>query len=352
MQDTKPVRVIQWASGNVGQIGIRHMAENPAFQIVGCYVTSDDKDGRDVGELAGIDPLGVAATRDASALLAVEADCVNYTPLYVDLDEMCRILRSGKNIVTPSGFSFPEALDREIGATLEAACQAGGTSLFGTGIHPGFAGDLLPLTFARLASRIDEVVVQEVADFRNHPSGPMMFDGMGFGRHPDAHRADPGPMFDVMARTFKESIHMLAAGLDIEVEDYDMSWELATARRDVQARAGFIPKGHVAGMKVEWRVWNGGRPVVIFRSFWRMDDVTEPNWDYEDCKYAIHIKGLPSFKINYEPTDPAPNGDVGFWGRMWTAMSAVNAIPTVVAAPPGIRTHFDLPLVRPPKLHR
>lgn len=352
MPGTRPLRVIQWATGSIGQISIRHMVENPAFEVIGCYVTSAAKDGRDIGELAGIAPVGVRATRNADALLAMEADCVNYAPLYVDVDEIVRILRSGKNLVTPSGFTFPTALDAAVRERLEAACQEGGVSLFGTGIHPGFAGDLLPLTFARLASRIDELVVQEVGDFRNHPSAAMMFDGLGFGRDPDDLRANPPRMFDAMGRTFKESIHLLAAGLGIEVEHYDFGWDTAVAVRDVTVRAGSIARGRVAGMRLEWRVWNGGRPVVIFRSFWRMDDVTDPDWGYENCKYGLFFTGLPSFRVTYEPTEPGPDGDIGYWGRIWTAMAAVNAIPVVVDAPAGIRTHLDLPVALPPHLHR
>jgi hypothetical protein len=352
MGEARPIRVIQWATGGVGQIAIRHMADNPAFQLVGCYVTSAEKDGLDIGEIAGRQPIGVTATTDAGALLAMEADCVNYAPLYVDVDEICRILRSGKNLVTPSGFSYPPALEGAVEDELEQACQDGGVSLFGAGIHPGFAGDLLPLTFARLSSRIDEVVVQEVGDFANHPSGAMMFEGLGFGRDPTELKADPPPMFATMARTFKESIHLLAAGLGITVEDYDFVWDTAVAVRDVTVRSGHIKAGHVAGMRLEWRVWNGGKPVIVFRSFWRMDDTTEPDWGYEDCKYAVQFTGLPSFRVNYEPTEPGPDGDIGYWGRVWTAMSVVNAMPTVVAAPPGIRTHLDLPLVQPPNLYR
>jgi hypothetical protein len=351
MSDRRPIRVIQWATGSVGQIAIRHMADNPAFQLVGCYVTSALKDGRDIGELAGRQPIGIMATTNSDALLAMEADCVNYAPLYVDIDEICRILRSGKNLVTPSGFTYPAALEKGVSDQLEQACQDGRVSLFGAGIHPGFAGDLLPLTFARLSSRIDEIVVQEVGDFRNHPSGPMMFEGLGFGRDPQELKADPPPMFATMSRTFKESIYLLAAGLGIAVEDYDFVWDTAVAVRDVSVRAGQIKKGRVAGMRLEWRVWNGGKPVLVFRSFWRMDDTTEPDWGYEDCKYAVHVTGLPSFKVNFEPTEPGPNGDIGYWGRIWTTMSVVNAIPTVVDAPPGVRTHFDLPLVQPPHLH-
>ena len=92
--------------------------------------------------------------------------------------------------------------------------------------------------------------------------------------------------------------------------------------------------------------------MLIFRSFWRMDDTTDPDWGYEDCKYAVYVTGLPSFRVNFEPTEPGPDGDIGYWGRIWTAMAAVNAIPAVVSAPAGLRTHLDLPVLQPPHLHR
>ena len=98
-------RVIQWATGSIGQIAIRHFAGNPVYELVGAYVTSDAKHGVDAGEIAGIGALGVVCTTDKDAILALDADCVNYAPLYRDIDDMCAILRSGKNIVTPIGFA-------------------------------------------------------------------------------------------------------------------------------------------------------------------------------------------------------------------------------------------------------
>src|SRR5690606_21063954 len=120
-----PDRVIQWATGSIGQISIRHFAENPDFELVGVWVSSDDTHGKAAGGLAGIAPVGVTATTDVDALLALDADCVNYAPLYADVDVMARILRSGKNIVTPVGFVYPKALDPAVVAKIETACVDG-----------------------------------------------------------------------------------------------------------------------------------------------------------------------------------------------------------------------------------
>jgi hypothetical protein len=347
-----PYRVIQWATGSIGQISIRHFIENPAFELVGVYVTSKAKAGRDAGDLAGAPPIGIPATDDVDAVMAVDADCVNYAPLYANTEEMARILRSGKSIVTPVGFVYPDALDPAIVADLEQACRDGESSLFGAGIHPGFSGDLLPMTFARLASRIGQVVVQEVADLAPHPSHAMNFEGLGFGRDPDEARADHSPLIRTMRTIFYESMRLLGNGLGIEVDDMTTEFDVAAAKRDLVVRSGEISQGRVAGMRHEWITWSGGRPVIVFRSFWKMDDDLDPNWGFGTVKYSVMFDGEPSFKVEFEPTRRHPTGDEGYWGRVWTAMNAVNAIPAVCAAPPGIHTHLDLPLVQPPNLVR
>jgi 2,4-diaminopentanoate dehydrogenase len=272
--------------------------------------------------------------------------------LYADVDDMARILRSGKHIVTPVGFVYPKALDPKVVEQLEDACREGGTTLHGAGIHPGFSGDLLPMTYARLCSRIDQIVVQEVADLARHPSAAMNFDGLGFGRDPDEARADPSPLIHTMESIFKESMLLVADGLGIVTEDTTTAFDVAVAKRDLTVRSGEIAKGTVAGMRHEWITWSAGKPVIVFRSFWKMDDDLDPNWGYGTIKYSLTIEGDPSVKVAFEPGQKHPTGDEGYWGRVWTAMNSVNAIPAVVAAGPGLKTHLDLRLVQPRGLFR
>jgi hypothetical protein len=345
-------RVIQWATGSIGQISIRHFVDNPQFDLVGVLVTAEEKDGKDAGELAGIPSVGVRATRSIDQLLEIPADVVNYAPLYADIGDLARILRSGKNVVTPVGFVYPKALDPAVQEQLAQACADGGSSLFGAGIHPGFSGDLLPMIASRLCTRVDKVIVQEVADLAPHPSPKMNFEGLGFGRDPDEARADHSPLIRTMETIFRESMLLLADGLGVPVEEMTTEFDVAVAKRDLDVRSGHIPKGTVGGMRHEWITWSGGKPVIVFRSFWKMDDDLDPNWGYGTVKYSVIIEGVPSMKLEFEPTSKHPTGDEGYWGRIWTAMNAINAIPAVVAASPGIKTHLDLPLVRPPGLVR
>ena len=114
-----------------------------------------------------------------------------------------------------------------------------------------------------------------------------------------------------------------------------------------------IEKGRVAGERFEWTAWSSGKPRIVFRSFWKMDDDLEPNWDLKHLKYQLIIEGMPSVKVTLEPAashtgrDVEETDDIGIYGRYWTAMNGVNAIPAVCAASPGIRTHLDLALVQP-----
>ena len=346
-------RVIQWATGSIGQISIRHFADNPDFDLVGVLVTSEEKDGRDAGELAGIPALGVKATTQCRRGHRARR---RRGQLRAALRRRRRLRADpavGQERRDASGFRLSEGA-RAVGPGRAGAARAptAARRCFGAGIHPGFSGDLLPLVTSRLCTRIDKVTVQEVADLAPHPSHKMNFEGLGFGRDPDEARADHSPLIRTMETIFRESMLLLADGLGVAVDEMTTEFDVAVAKRDLEVRSGHIPKGTVGGMRHEWITWSGGRPVIVFRSFWKMDDDLDPNWGYGTVKYSVIIDGVPSMKLEFEPTSKHPTGDEGYWGRIWTAMNAINAIPAVVAASPGIKTHLDLPLVRPPGLVR
>lgn len=339
-------RVVQWATGSIGQIGIRHFVDNPTFELAGVYVTNPEKAGKDAGELAGIPMTGVLATDDVDAILALGADCVHYAPLHADVDTLCRILRSGTNVVTPVGFVYPTPRSAADFATLRAACAEGGSSFHGTGVHPGFSGDLLPLIFSRVMTRLDQVQVREVADLRRHPSKAMQ-EALGFARDPVDVIENPPPLVKTMENIFEQSMSMVVEALGCEVERITMDFGIATAKRDLDVRSGVIPAGTVGGMRFLWTAWVGGKPLVVFRTFWKMDDDLEPDWGYGSIKYSLVLDGDPSIEMSFESLHEHPDGDEGYWGRVWTAMNGINVIPTICAAAPGVLTHLDLPLVRP-----
>ena len=338
---TDPLRIIQWATGSIGRYAIAAIAEHPALEVVGVWVHSEAKDGVDAGEIAGIAPLGVKATRDQAALLAMEADCVLYAPLLADIEEMCAILESGKNLVTPTGFSFVK--NPELAARLNAACLKGGVSIHGSGIHPGFAGDRLPLMLTALCRRIDRVTVYEVCDLSQGSESPeMIIDQLGFGMSAEEATKAPPALMEVMSTIFYESMDMIAAGLGFELDGYEHHHEFALATRDLSIHAGVIKKGQVAGQHFEYVGRVGDRRVIAFQTYWKMSQDIEPNWPHDaTLEYTVEVEGDPSVRCTLSPIE----SDSSEPGLVWTAMNCVNALSPVCAAEAGIRSSLDLPLV-------
>ena len=343
------LRVVQWATGAVGRHALRGILRHPDLELVGVYVRDPAKVGRDAGELAGIDPIGISATNDAEALLGLRPDCIHYAPLYPDIDLLCRILERGIDVVSPSGFWFPKAHPK-LEARLAAACEKGGSSLHGSGIHPGVT-EPLALVLSSLSLAVDRVLVQEVADLRDHPSREQLFDGAGFGRDPEECRSRPSPISRGMGGAFRESQALVAAGLGLAVDGFEVDYDVAVTPRRLEVAAGVIEPGRVAGMRWEFRSLVAGHARVVYRTFWRMGEGLEPDWGFETLRYSVAVLGEPNLRLEFDPTLDVAEGAP--WtaspeqaGLVCTAMNGVNAIPAVCAAPPGLRTILDLGLPR------
>jgi 2,4-diaminopentanoate dehydrogenase len=337
----KTYRVIQWATGHIGKVALRHFAENPTYELAGVLVTNPKKVGRDAGEIAGIGPIGVTATDDVEAIVALDADCVHFAPSVHDLDVVCRLLRSGKNVVCPVGPFFPWERWKPDFDKLEAACRDGGTSFHGSGIHPGFAGDLLPLTLARVMSRIDHIHLYETIDHLANPSNYIEF--MGFGREPADLLANPGrsPEAPYM---FAQSMEIVARGLGLTIDDVTAKFAVAAAVRDIEYPRGVVKQGTVAGQHYEWTGWADDKPLITYHCFWTMgpDNIAE-DWDSGESGYRIRIEGDPPMELTM--ARPSRAGEARpYLGLPWTAMAGVNVIPAVCDAAPGIVTHFELGL--------
>jgi hypothetical protein len=349
----KSYRVIQWATGVVGQAALRHFIENPVFDLVGVYVTNPDKVGRAAGELVGLGKIGVAATDDVDAIVAMAADCVHYAPLVADVEIICRLLRSGKNVASVGGpFSpehYPDHFER-----IEAACAAGNTSYHACGVHPGFSGDILPLTLTRLMNRIDRI---EVTEFIDKIKNPMVYtEMMGFGRDPDDLLAKPSRSAEA-PYAFAQSMALVAEGLGKTIEKVTTRLEVAKATKDIPYSLGIglpdtgvVRKGTVGGQHFEWTAWADGRPLIIYHFYWSMGADIEPQWDV-DSRYQVVIEGDPPLEVRLMGRQDA-NGDRPFLGLPWTGLLGATAVPSICDAKPGVVTHMDMGIIRPKGLVR
>jgi 4-hydroxy-tetrahydrodipicolinate reductase len=345
------LRVVQWTTGNVGKQSVAAIARNPGLALVGCYAWSPDKVGRDVGELCGLDRLGVAASGDVAALLALRPDCVVYNPMWPSIDELERILAAGVNVVTTAAFIDGRRLgpDRE---RLVEACERGGSSLFGTGISPGWA-ELLGIVLAGISSRIDKITISEAAHTALYDS-PDTERPAGFGRPIDD--PDLQQMTAEGTAVFGEAVAMVADALGVELDEVVCTAEHASTPTELDLGSWRIAAGCVAGVAASWQGRLGGRTIVELNVRWKKAPVLEPDWKIEDG-YRIEVQGLPTIRSTVQFLPPPDFqatrlADFMVLGHVMTAMPAVNAIPRVVAAPPGIVTYADLRLPLPRGLVR
>jgi hypothetical protein len=340
------LRVIRWATGGVGRSAIEAIARHPELELAGCWVHSAGKEGRDAGEIAGIEPLGVTATADAGALLALAADCVVYAPLVPDPATVAALLRSGKNVVTPVGWIYP---DPARVTEIEAACQAGATTLHGTGIHPGGITERFPLMLSSLSSAVTCVRAEEFSDIRSYDAPDVIRHVMGFGGTPE--EALSSPMAAMLGGGFKASVRMIvdAMGFGTGGKVHTMQ-EVAVATAPIDSPIGTIEPGQVAARRFRWQAMAGDRPVVTAAVNWLMgEEHLDPGWSFGPAghRFEIEITGSPSFLVTFSGLQPGSVADglVRNPGVDATASHCVNAIPYVCRAAPGIRTYLDLPLM-------
>jgi len=345
MSGTGTRRVVQWTTGNVGRRSVVAIHQNPGLELVGCFAWSDDKVGRDVGDLCGLDePLGVLATNDRDALLALRPDCVVYNPKWPDVDELVAILEAGVDIVTTAAFITGDALGADRQRIVDA-CRKGGSSIFGSGMNPGVA-NLLGIVSASICDRIDSITITESVDSTGYDS-PDTELPVGFARPLD----DPGlpAMTEAGTAVFGDAVHLVADALGVELDDIVCEAEYARTTQDLDLGSWSIPKDHVAGVSISWQGRREGRTVVALNARWRKGEHLDPDWTIEHG-YIVDIQGLPCVRTKLEVYPPPDFQATSFsdymvLGMIMTGLPAVNAIPHVCDAPPGIVTYLDLPLV-------
>src|SRR6201991_2422527 len=271
------IRVAHIGTGNVGRIALNHLIRDPRFELTGVCVSSDAKVGKDAAELAGLDgSIGIAATNDLDALLAAEPACAVYCAMGDNripeaVTDVLRILSAGVNVVgtSPGVFQYPwGVMPEKYIAPMEQAAQQGNSSLFISGVDPGFANDLIPFAIASTCQRIEQVRCMEIADYATYDGATVMFDVMGFG-----WRLDETPMLlqpGVLGMAWGTTIRQLSAGLGIEIDDITESFEQELAPQNFDIAAGHVAKGSVAALRFEIKGNVAGKPVVVVEHVTRL----------------------------------------------------------------------------------
>jgi hypothetical protein len=337
-------RVIQWATGTIGRRALLRSLEHPDLEVVGVRVFDPAKVGQDAGALVGAPAVGVAATDDVDALVALDADCVLHMPSRLDVDELCRLLASGKNVVSTCAelAHARRALPTDVTDRLEAACQEGRVSLFATGSSPGFISDVAPLALLLLERSLDTLVIEEFADLSQRPSPQLLFEVMGMGRRPgtvDARRAEH------MRSSFGPPLEALAARTGISIDRVEAQTEVAVATQPVTIAAGDIDEGCIAAQRTTVAAMSGDLARLSFRATWYCTTTIEPAWPLGTTGWRVTVDGDAPLKVDIAfPIAPDRLGEVT---PGLTAHPAVNSVAAVCEARSGILTSADLPVIVP-----
>jgi len=342
------VRVIQWGTGNVGKHALRAIINRADLELVGVKVYSEEKRGLDAGELIGVDPVGIKCVVDLEDVLAIDADCVVFCGLGSTLPEQfdatidlfCTLLRNGFNVTASSMEQLihpvivPEAMAR-----LSEACAEGKTSFYDTGINPGYAMDLWPITLSRLSRSIDQLRVTEVVDMSRYDS-IMASEFMGFGRPPgdrpidDMHR-------NWQSSPFYASLRQVADAMGCELDGVRYERDVAVTEKPVEVAIGTLEPGTVAALRMRFIGSLEGEDFLVNQFVWRMSDDVAPDWPTGD-RWIVDIQGDPEI---HSVLDVSTRFDAQRPVSLTVATLNVNAIPALVAAEPGVHTNLTLPVI-------
>ena len=337
-----PYRVVQWATGNVGSHALRAIVQHPQMTLVGLYVHSQSKAGRDAGELCGIGPTGIRATRNIHDIIALKPDCVVYMQQGCNFDDLCQLLEAGINIVTTRDeVQNPACMDPAVRERIEAACGRGNASIHATGSSPGFITEAVPLVLASIQRRLDSLRINEFADLSSRDSPEMLFNIMGFGRAPVPGANEGRAAY--LRNSFGPTLQLTANTLGLQFDTIESKGEVALALHDTQIAAGLVKAGTVAALRTVITGMRRGKALMSMTPTWYCTTDIDADWDLRPDGWHIVVEGDAPFEMSLRFTTPDEHKAAVTPG--YTAHRAINAIPYVCEAAPGIRTVADLPQI-------
>ena len=343
-------RVIVWGIGVIGAEMVSTILDHrPDLELVGAKVYSDAKHGVDIGELVGRAPTGIRATTDADALVELDADCVIYTPRNGDLNEVCRLLASGKNVATTVFLFYPPRLPDADRNRLLQACREGQTSVHASGINPGNLSGALPLALSGMSRTIDKVTLQERADMTLYESTDISFGNMAFGQPLDRITVEDGGFLASMNAMFTEQVWLLADALHADIDDVDVTIEPIAAQQDHQIFDRLLAAGTTAGQRWNWVGRKAGQPLIEIETLWTVGGEYPEHWPRPEHGWTLTIEGEPSMRTHFLTlasfSRPATIAEHVHAGNVATAMQVLNAVPAVCASAPGFVTAASLPVI-------
>jgi hypothetical protein len=333
------IRAIQWATGSMGRTSLRRIIDHPDLMLAGVYVYSAAKAGIDAGTLARRPVTGVQTTNDIDAILAIDADVVIHTaritlPYDALVDDVVRLLESGKNVISTAGFHWPDAQGAAYADRLRAACVAGGTTLAGVGVNPGMIVERIALAATAMCAEVRAITVRETVDASAMTAPEFVFNLMGLGSDPAEHDIRQGPLAELYTALFGEVLHFAAQAMGTRIVRVTPDHQLTMAPRDMVIAAGPILRGRVAATEWRWTAHMANGVVLLLSILWTAD--RSLHGEMASGHWTIDIEGRPNVKLTMDLSESDPSAPPSRALADATVAVAIGAIPDVVAASPGL----------------
>jgi 4-hydroxy-tetrahydrodipicolinate reductase len=331
----QPVPVLVLGTGQMGCGIVRLLLEKQGLELVGVYGRRAERAGRDVGTAIGLGrELGLSIRGDLAELVegvrpqvAIQATC---SRLAEGAGEIETLLERGVNVISiAEEMAYPRARSPELAKRLDELAVAHGVTLLGTGVNPGFVLDLLVIALSGVCARVDAITAPRVNDLS--PYGPSVLASQGVGLTPEAfHRqVENGTVVGHLG--FPESIGMIAAALGWRIDRIEQSLEPIVSRVRRATPFVTVEPGLVAGCRQTAVAHRDGRPVIELIH----PQQIHPHLEEIVTGDCIEIAGEPPLRLSGSPEIP---------GGIATVALAINMIPRVLNAPPGLATMADLPV--------
>lgn len=332
------IRVIQWATGAMGKTCLRAVIDHADLELVGLYVHSAEKAGLDAGEIARRAKTGVIASDSLEDILALDADVVLHCPLLkfpYDAydDDVCRLLASGKNLISINNYFSADALPEHISSRLYESCILGNSTLAGTGLNPGFVAERVGVMASAICLELDSVKTREVFDCLEMPNKDYVFGVMGMGSNPDTWDPVNGTFANLFRQMYSQSVHRLAKSLELELDQIESDNQITLAPTDIHARSGVIRKGTVAATNWQHHGVIDGRRVITHSVNWIMGKDLP---GYENARHwEVAVRGKPGIDIQMDLVEAENDRAKTKAEQYAVAALVVRAIPLVLEASAG-----------------
>lgn len=348
----EPYRVAVWGAGDVGSICIREAIRLPELEVVGALVYSDAKADIDIGTLAGVDPIGVKTTKNVADFLAIDSDVVLHTALdfpgCTALDDWVTLLEAGKNVITSHPYNYLEFRAPEFRERITAAAHKGGGTFYAGGVNPDFVGQRLAMTLAGLSNDVRQIKIEEYFDCVLQ-ANPSILQVIGLGGDPDLAMTEASPAFWYQQQYWFQMIQHMADLMGVKLSRIEAVSYSKAAPEILESPIMKIEKGQTGLVSYESTGYVGDDPFIVMRVGWYLTPLMRPEGITADTQWILTIEGRPSTRtvLSVEPTilgTSTMEGEPGAPGYVAFGICLVQAIPSVVEAPAGIKP-TDVPPV-------